>query len=118
MGSRDFKIKITDEKTGKSDTLTLDVRYGIDIQLSVGVFGKVIMQPPGQLENGTSHLLFIANAEHDYGAKALFSIAKAVGAVFGGSLVWELSPDRPPGEEESDIQAYLTLNTKRYDTSR
>ena len=111
-----FKIKITDEQTGKSDTLTLDLGCPIDVQLSVGVFGKVIMQPPGTLEGNTSHLHFIASAEHDYEAKTLHSIAKAVGAVFGGSLIWELSPDRPPGETESDIKAYLILNTKRYDT--
>lgn len=113
-----FKIKITDEQTGKSDVLTLDVRCGIDVQLSVGVFGKVVLRPPGPLEDGMSHLLFIASAEQDYGAKTLHQIAKAVGAVFGENLVWELSPDRPPGEEQSDIKAYLTLNTKRYDTAR
>ncbi len=110
-----FKIKITDEKTGKSDVLTLDVRGPVDLQLSLGVFGKVIMQPPGTLE-GTSDLLFIASKEHDYEAKTLHKIVKAVALVFGGNLIWELSPDRPPGEEEPDIKAYLTLNSKRYDT--
>ncbi|WP_418408040.1 hypothetical protein [Alistipes sp.] len=110
---KDFKIKITDEETGKSDILILDVRCPVDIQLSIGVFGKVIMQPPGTLE-GTSDLLFIASKEHDYEAKTLHKIVKAVALVFGGNLIWELSPDRPKGESESDIRAYLTLNTKRY----
>lgn len=115
---RHFKIKITDENTGKSDTLTLDLRRPVDIQLSVGVFGKVIMKPPGTEDNSVSYLLFIASAERDYGAKTLHNIVKAAGLVFGGSLIWELSPDRPPKERRKDIQAYLYLNTKRYDKAR
>lgn len=112
----EFKIKITDEDTGQSDILNLDVRYGIDIQLSVGVFGKVIMRPPGPLEGSTNYLLFIASTKRDYETKTLYDIVKAVVAVFGGSLVWELSSDRPTGEEDDDIQAYLMLNTRRYST--
>lgn len=113
---KNFKIKITDELTGKSDILILDLRCPIDIQLSVGVFGKVIMRPPEPLEGSTNNLLFIASAECDYEAKTLYEIVKAVGAVFGGCLIWELSADAPPDEEEADIQAHLTLNTRRYST--
>lgn len=112
---KNFKIKITDEQTGKSDILILDLRCPIDIQLS-GVFGKVIMRPPGPLEGSANYLLFIASAERDYEAKTLYNIVTAVATVFGGSLVWELSSDRPPGDEGLDIQAYLTLNTRRYST--
>lgn len=114
--NKNFKIKITDEKTGKSDILILDLRCPIDIQLSVMVFGKVIMRPPGPLEGSTNYLLFIASTKRDYETKTLYDIVKAVVAVFGGSLVWELSSDRPTDEEESDTQAYLTLNTRRYST--
>lgn len=113
---KNFKIKITDEKTGNSDVLILDVRCRIDIQLSIGVFGKVIIRPPDTQDGGMNDLLFIVSAEHDYEVKTLHNIVRAVGLVFGGNLIWQLSPDRPPGEEETDILAYLMLNTKRYNT--
>jgi len=101
---RHFKIKITDEQTGKSDTLTLDLRRPIEEQLVA--FGN----------SAKSYLHFIANAERDYEPATLHKIVKAVVALFGGSLVWELSSDYPPDEPQHDIQAFLTLNTKRYDT--
>ena len=103
-----FKIKITDERTGESKILTLDPRRPMEPQLS---------DKSTPATGGKNYLHFIASPERDYETATLHAVVRAVVAVFGGSLVWEISSDRPPAETETtpEIQAYLTINTKRYD---
>ncbi len=100
-----FKIKIRD-KYGNSETMTLDLRQPIDIQLGNSIFAGMDKK---WAENG-NHLIFIASVEHDYELATVQRIADAVLVIFRGNLMWEMSADRPSGELYNGTKAYLYLN--------
>lgn len=112
---KSFKIKVTDERTGRTDTITLDPCYPFDVQLSIGIFGRVILQPPETMEHCSCNIRFAVNKEHDYKIQTLLRVVHAVGSLFSGTIIWEVEKINPSTADE--LKAFLTITLPRDDRS-
>lgn len=106
MNDLTMKLKITDAATGQSAFVTLDDKqsYAEALHNHTKEFVSV---PVVRMR-----LLLVGDKSSDLELKDIYRICGAIQAVFGDSLIWDITSDQPFPDDPQDVDGYLTLNTK------
>lgn len=106
MNDLTMKLRITDAATGQSLFVTLDDNqpYAEALHNHTKEFISV---PATHMR-----LWLVGNQSSNLELKDIYRICGAIQAVFGDSLVWDITSASPFSEDPQDIDGYLLLNGK------
>lgn len=106
MNNLTMKLKITDEATGRVVFVTLDDNQPYAEALHNHTKG-LFATPASNIR-----LWLVGDKSSDLEIKEIYRICGAIQAVFGDTLIWDITPDPPLPEDPQDVNGYLVLNDK------
>lgn len=98
-----MKLKITNTATGRTLFVTLDDKQPYAEALHNHT-KEICVTPAHNLR-----LLLIGSQSSLLEMQDIYRICGAIQAVFGDSLIWDISPGPPSPEDPQDLDGYLSI---------
>lgn len=103
MDKLTMKLKITNAATGNTLFVTLDDNQSYAEALHNHTKGM----SPTPAHN--LHLLLVGSKSSMLEMQDIYRICGAIQAVFGDSLIWDITPNPPSPDDPQDLDGYLSI---------